>query len=222
VVLAVSNEGSLALELRRAGVLTHPERLRDLAKSAWKQHGADHEGGLRRKVIADRLRGELTWHLLEMWRPAVLGEVVGWLLERYEPEGVTHPAVEAAVASYTPSSPAMRVIKLRAKARHDEAVLTKAVVKRGLLDTMLVFGKPIGDCLVSEVKTWADVRETEMHEAGRDVRFARSLVSNLANGERVRDWWGGPREAEVEAIYASAATIKLIEAPTEQLRISDH
>lgn len=220
--MAVLNEGSLALEMRRAGVLTHPERLRDLAKSAWKQHGGDHDGGLRRKVVSDRLRGELTWCLLEMWKPAVLGEVVGWLLERHEPEGVGHPAVERAVASYTAPSPGKRVIKLQAKAKHDEAVLTRAAVKRGLLDTMMVFGKPIGDCLVSEVKTWADVRETEMHEASRDVRFARALVSNLASGERVRDWWGGPREAEVEAIYASAEAVKLIEAPAEQLRLSDH
>jgi hypothetical protein len=101
-------------------------------------------------------------------------------------------------------APDPKVAKFEQRARTQAAVLERTAVKLSRLDTVYIYGKRIGDCTVGEVKAWADQRETEMREAGRDVRFARSLVANLDSGARIRDWWGGPREAEVDEIYNTA------------------
>lgn len=197
-----STDGTLALELRRAGVLTHPDRLQKLAQEAWRDHSGERDEGKRRKVVSDRLRDSLLWALIEKWKPAILGQAVGWLLETNMPK-TQREAMEARQAAALQIPPS-NVTRLQDNLRRTSAVLDKAYVKVSKLDTVLIYGKPIGDCLVMEVTAWADQREKEMREAGRDVRFARSLIANLTSGERIRDWWGGARETEVDGIYATA------------------
>jgi hypothetical protein len=80
---------------------------------------------------------------------------------------------------------------------------TVAVMKRLCkLDTVMVNGKPIGDCMVAEVKAWAETRLSDMRAAGRDARFAMILVANLESNKVIRDHWRDPNE--VDAQYAKA------------------
>ena len=69
------------------------------------------------------------------------------------------------------------------------------------LDTVLIDGKPIGDCTVGEVKAWAERRKGDAREASRDVRFALSLVDNLENHKLIRKW---VRPEEADARYTKA------------------
>ena len=80
--------------------------------------------------------------------------------------------------------------------------LASVAIRLSRLDTVLVAGKPIGDCTVAEVRAWAGDRKKSMLEAGRDMRFALSLVSTLPSGAIIRDYY--KNGAEVDAIYARA------------------
>lgn len=70
------------------------------------------------------------------------------------------------------------------------------------LDTVLIDDVPIGDCTVSQVRDWAGRRKQDMRNAGRDVRFALALVSNLKAADVIREWWRNG--AEVDALYDKA------------------
>lgn len=75
-------------------------------------------------------------------------------------------------------------------------------VERSRLDSVLIDGRPIGDCTVAEVRAWAESRRATAREAARDVRFALSLTANLPSGERLRDWWRDVQE--VDRMYERA------------------
>lgn len=75
-------------------------------------------------------------------------------------------------------------------------------IRLSRLDTVLVDGKPIGDCLVSEVRAWAQRRKDDARTAGRDASFALNLVANLPGDAIIRQWW--KRTEEVDQLYTRA------------------
>lgn len=63
-----------------ATALSHlPVNLLRIGKEAWSRW--PHEPRSRREFVSSRLRGDL-WDLIEIWQPASLTQVVGWLLNR--------------------------------------------------------------------------------------------------------------------------------------------
>lgn len=100
----------------------------------------------------------------------------------------------------TPAAPNLTVLANKQRAA------AEATARVGLrlcrLDTVTVDGKPIGDCTVAEVKTWAERRSADQRSAGRDARFALALVANLPSGAVIRDWWKSGEE--VDTIYDRA------------------
>jgi hypothetical protein len=203
------DEKTLARELRRAGVLTHPERLAKLAEQAWRDFPGERDEGKRRKVVSDRLRVAELWTLIETWRPDILGQAVGWLLAEHMPESYREAIqerqreVRGTIEIIPPAE--RKVVRIQEQRMRRAEQLERTFIKTlSKLDTVLVYGRPIGDCTVADVKVWADQREAEGREAIRDVRFARSLIANLAGNERIRDWWKQPEE--VDQIYALSET----------------
>ena len=89
--------------------------------------------------------------------------------------------------------------------RQSAAMARKAatLVRLSRLDTVLIDGKPIGDCTVAEVRAWAERRRADARGAALDARFALSLVANLPSGEVIRQWWRDA--AEVDKMYQRAA-----------------
>jgi hypothetical protein len=108
--------------------------------------------------------------------------------------------------------PARKVPAAPTYDRHAATVAAKAEVARRLsrLDTVTIDGKPIGDCIASEVRAWAETRQRDARSAGRDASFARSLAANLPGNAVIREWWTKPGEVDelyerAEADYAAAA-----------------
>lgn len=127
------------------------------------------------------------------------------------PIGIT-PAAPPAFGQYlegTAESRAREKLKVMAdKQAARNASTVKVMVRLCKLDTVMVNGKPIGDCMVVEVKSWAEVRLSDMRAAGRDARFAMILVANLESNKVIRDHWRDPNEvdeqyAKAEAGYAA-------------------
>lgn len=70
------------------------------------------------------------------------------------------------------------------------------------LDTVMIGARAIGDCTVAEVRLWAEQRAADQRAAGRDVRFALSLIgANLGSNEIIRKW---VRPDEADEIYNRA------------------
>jgi hypothetical protein len=156
-------------------------------------------------VVSNKLREGLLWSLIEQWRPEVLGQAIGWLLDQTMPEELREAAREhePQAIEIFPPPPQRRVVPLHEKRiRRAQAMATTFNKTLSKLDTVLIYGKPIGDCTVADVRVWADQREAEGREAIRDVRFARNLIANLPSGERIRDWW--KQAEEVDRLYAVA------------------
>jgi len=89
--------------------------------------------------------------------------------------------------------------KQAARARTSAAVQ----VKLTRLDTVMVDGKPIGDCTVAEVRAWAARREADKRAAGRDAQFALNLVANLQGDVVIRQHWA-PMLNDVDQMYDRA------------------
>jgi hypothetical protein len=118
-------------------------------------------------------------------------------------------ATEAATPRHTaPAAPPIlgaKQAKLKILADKQQIAakaLARTAIRLSRLDTVLVFGKQIGNCTVAEVRGWIAIREREMREAGRDVQFARNLIANLPSHAVLREWWKSGDE--VEAIYEKA------------------
>lgn len=112
---------------------------------------------------------------------------------------------EAAISktnTNTSPPPASNLKALADKQAARAAQRLQAEVRLSRLDTVLIDGRPIGDCTVAEVRTWADTRLSEARSAARDARFAMVLIANLPSNAVIREWWKGP--AEVDAIYDAA------------------
>jgi len=89
--------------------------------------------------------------------------------------------------------------KQAARARTSAAVQ----VKLTRLDTVMVDGKPIGDCTVAEVRAWAARRDADKRAAGRDAQFALNLVANLQGDVVIRQHWA-PMLNDVDQMYDRA------------------
>lgn len=74
-------------------------------------------------------------------------------------------------------------------------------VRLSKLDTVLIDGKKIGDCTVSEVREWAKLRLSDARAAKRDALFALNLTANLQGGTIIRNVW---KPEDVDAIYQRA------------------
>lgn len=74
--------------------------------------------------------------------------------------------------------------------KHRDATLASVVhmIRMSRLDTVKIDGRPIGDCSAGDVRKWADQRRVDHLAAGRDWRFAMSLVSGLNSNDIVRDY----------------------------------
>ncbi len=107
---------------------------------------------------------------------------------------------ESAISGQTTRHPAPTAPPDRTVAR--VAATLRVLTRHCRLDTVLIDGVPIGDCTVGQVRDWAARRKRDMRDAGRDVRFALALVSNLPAAEVIRQWWRNG--AEVDAMYDKA------------------
>lgn len=109
---------------------------------------------------------------------------------------------------FAPSPAAPNLTVLADKQRAAAEATVRVLSRLCRLDTVTVDGKPIGDCTVAEVRLWADRRRNDQRAAGRDVRFALSLIgANLGSNEVIRKWVK-PEEADTmyeraEAEYAA-------------------
>jgi len=122
------------------------------------------------------------------------------------PSSPDHPppkSVDGSAAAIAIATPMVEPPPAPPRDRTAERVAASVVVAVSLchLDTVKIDGKPIGDCLVSEVRVWAERRKDDARQAGRDARFALSLVANLPGGEIVRKW---VRPDEADKQYARA------------------
>jgi hypothetical protein len=103
----------------------------------------------------------------------------------------------------TPASPpAANLTELADKHATRAAQRLQIEQRLSRLDTVMIDGKPIGDCTVAEVRDWATRRGQDARDATRDARFALSLVANLPSNAVIRDWW--KRGEEVDEIYQRA------------------
>lgn len=96
----------------------------------------------------------------------------------------------------------LKVLADKQAARNASTV--KVMARLCKLDTVMVNGKPIGDCMVAEVKAWAETRLSDMRAAGRDARFAMILVANLESNKVIRDYWTNPDVVDAEYAKAEA------------------
>lgn len=77
---------ALAEALDKAGYQSPEQRLRDIAVEAWTKWSRKEAGEARRQFVANKLRHELTWTLIELWQPQALIMAVGRLLNSVEKE----------------------------------------------------------------------------------------------------------------------------------------
>jgi hypothetical protein len=57
---------------------------------------------------------------------------------------------------------------------------TKAAgIELSVLDTFMVFGKPIGDCTADEVRRWAAMRAADARRADSEIAAVKSLMPGL-------------------------------------------
>lgn len=183
-------EGTLGAAMRQAGVVPARERLDQMAREAWRQHPYETGAGKRRQFIGAYLRGELTWSLVEEWRPSDLGAAVGWLLDLHKPR--EKPKLVSSSDAPAPQSAEVTRFPGRAdRARATQAVLAKTMVKLSKLDTFTVNGMPVGDCTPEEAEGWASAREC-------DARFIRMLIQPCPPGRPIRESWDGD---DVDKLY---------------------
>lgn len=200
---ATLSETAMRSAFQRAGVLTPSQKLDQLAREAWERHPAAQGAGARRKVVREALMGDLTWALIEQWKPSALAIAVGWLLEQAEEQIRQDAEAKASkatrknrarlqlVETAQPESPkAARLAREEKRA----AVLTRASVKLSMLDKVLVNGQPIGDLTPEEALSWASSRE-------RDIRFVMMLTGGLPPGRPIRESWHGD---EADKLYEMA------------------
>lgn len=194
--------------LSEAGVLTTSQKLERVCRDAWRHRPGVNMGGARRKWVRDCLQGELTYALMEDWKPHILAGAIGWALEqaeeklREEAEAAAHAAQPkgkrkstSVVLPWKPQADAARTAAAEQVRERREnritAVLHKTAVKLSKLDTFLVNGSPVGDLTPEEAMGWAESRE-------RDARFIRLLTQGLPPGRPIRDSYRG---AEVDQMY---------------------
>jgi hypothetical protein len=104
-LLSPTQEGddtALGAAMRHGGahMLLPGEKLAALARDACLTHA---KRSSQRKHVSDALRDDLTFVLIEQWRGPVLGEAIGWLLDReqakIDAEKPAQPQQRAAAAS---------------------------------------------------------------------------------------------------------------------------
>lgn len=179
-----STEGNLAVAFRRAGVVPLKEHLDQIARDAWNQHPGENHSGKRRNFVGAYLKRDITWTLIEQWRPSDLGAAIGWLLELHKPTPTTGSLPKLpAIYGRQPARMAERE-EQAAKARTKADIVAKVVVKLSMLDTFKVNGQPVGDCTPEEAEGWATSRE-------RDARFIRMLIQPCPPGRPIRESWLG-------------------------------
>lgn len=195
------------LALSEAGVLTTSQKLHKVCRDAWIHRPGVNMGGARRKWVRDCLQGEMTYALIEEWKPHLLAGAIGWALDQAEerlkeeaklaeaatPKSKRKPGV---IVPWTPPpvDKAREAAAVAVRERRESritAVLHKTAVKLSKLDTFLVNGSPIGDLTPEEALGWAESRE-------RDARFVRLLTQGLPPGRPIRDSYRG---AEVDQMY---------------------
>lgn len=111
---------------------------------------------------------------------------------------------EMSPISLLPAAPSKKPDLKMLADKHQARMANAFIVQQKLskLDTVYIGTKRIGDCTVKEVREWAELRLTDMRAAGRDARFALSLVATLPSNAIIREWWVKP--AEVDELYAKA------------------
>lgn len=120
---------------------------------------------------------------------------------RLTAERRSEPArVLATPPTMAPAAPNLTILADKQAARAAATVTT--VIRLSKLDTVMVWDRKIGDCTVADVREWAKHRQFEMRSAGRDARFALSLIANLPSGAVIRDWYKDLKE--VDKMYAKA------------------
>lgn len=124
--------------------------------------------------------------------------------QRSEPATATAtPKREAPAAPPTPDDAKRARLKILSDKQEARArSMVKTMIQLSKLDTVMVFGKKIGNCTVAEVRDWITAREQERRDAGRDVLFARNLIANLPPYAVVREHW--PSADAVDMMYVSA------------------
>jgi len=198
---------NLGLALSEAGVRTAAQKLDKVCRDAWIHRPGVNMGGARRKWVRDCISGELTYALIEEWKPHLLAGAIGWALEQAEERLRAEAAAEQAAMpkgkrktavvlpwSAPPTDKAKEAAAQQVRERRVDritAVLQKTAVKLSKLDTFLVNGSPIGDLTPEEALGWAESRE-------RDARFVRLLTQGLPPGRPIRDSYRG---AEVDQMY---------------------
>lgn len=85
--------------------------------------------------------------------------------------------------------------------KHAAASQSRIHVQMRLADKILINGKPLRRCIVSEVRAWAGERERDAGFAWRDFIFARNLTANLPGNEVIGERW---RDDEIEEFYDRA------------------
>lgn len=85
--------------------------------------------------------------------------------------------------------------------KHAAASQSRIHVEMRLADKLLINGKPLRRCIVSEVRAWAGERERDAGFAWRDFIFARNLTANLPGNEVIGERW---RDEEIEEFYDRA------------------
>lgn len=216
---------AMEFALRKSGVKLPGEKLSDLCMDAVRTF-SKRSG--QRKHVADALRGELTFALIESWKPAALGEAIGYALDRAQDavnaeEAEKHPEKAEAAAAARVAAAIKREQRENAepipftipqpltswdregKFANDEAkaakqfgALVRTAVKLSKLDDFMVNGQPIGDLTPEEANGWASSRE-------RDARFVRLLTAGLPPGRPIRLSRKGD---EADKLYAAAEAMR--------------
>lgn len=162
----------------------------NLALAAWAAHPEPEKTLDRYMYMRAALENDLTYVLLQQHQPTALRESIHWRLRT------------AAGGAAAPPKPKVDIAEMARRQRIAHKSKVEEIVRQSRLETIMVFGKPIGDCSVSEVRLWIDAREREAHEALADVRFAKALVSNLTGNVIIRETWRDMDE--VEKLYERA------------------
>lgn len=202
------------------------ELLIGLGEEAWQHFPGRDEVRARRDHVKTFLKEDLTWILLERVEPQALLTGVQWIIhqaqlrrnkkisqlqrELHGAPAPAHPKETAgggedeSAIQYPSTSHAAPTAPLLPPDRIAERIAARVRVETRLcrLDTVLVYGKPIGNCTVAEARAWATERQQDAREASRDARFAFALISNLDSGQVIRDHWADP--VEVDVLYERA------------------
>lgn len=193
------SNSAMAAALKKAGLRSTDERIREIVTEAAKRHPRDLEA--LRSEIGDRVKAEadLLWEIFEPWRKAALDLLISRAAEERpaqhrsgSDQSLRQPRVLTVVSRGHAAGAARFDTRLNAASAGGSvsSIAARAAVEVRLsaLDTLRLDGRPIGDFTPEGARGWADGKR-------KHIRFIELLTANRPPGVPLREYCD-PDEAD--------------------------